>query len=190
MKKKVLAGVVIAICLSFVTYGSLAYFTHEDTATNVITSGNIEIELQETAVNENGEIIPFEESQEVYDVMPAETVSKIVKVENTGDNDAYVRISIEKFITLAEGVEGTPDAELLELDFNVKDWTEADGYYYYNYPLAPGDTTTALFNSVTFDSAMDNMYQNSKATIIVNADATQVKNNGENVFEAAGWPAE
>lgn len=188
MKKKLMAGVVIAICLSFATYSTLAYFTHEDTATNVITSGNIEIELQETAIDGDGQIIPFEESQEVFDVMPAETVSKIVKVENTGDNAAYIRISVEKFITLAEGNEGTPDNELIIPDFNTEEWTEVDGYYYYNYPLEPGETTTALFNSVTFDPSMDNMYQSSKATIIVDAEATQVKNNGADVFTAAGWP--
>lgn len=188
MKKKILAGVVIAICLSFATYGTLAFFTHEDTATNVITSGNIKIELQETALTDDGTVIPFEESQQTIDVMPAESVSKIVKVQNTGDNDAYIRISVEKFIELAEGVEGEPDSELIALDFNTDAWTLEDGYYYYNNPLAPGETTSALFNNVTFDPAMDNMYQNSKATIVVNAEATQVKNNGSDVFKAAGWP--
>ena len=188
MKKKIMAGVMIAICLSFAAYGTLAYFTHEDTATNVITSGNIKIELQETALDKDGEVIPFEESQEKIDVMPAQSVSKIVKVQNTGDNEAYVRISVEKLINLAEDVEGTPDPELVSMDFNTENWTEADGYYYYKLPLAPGETTEALFNNVTFAPEMGNMYQNSKATIIVNAQATQVKNNGEDVFKAGGWP--
>ena len=188
MKMKFIAGAVVAICLSLVTYGTLAYFTHEDTATNVITSGNIKIELQETAITEDGQIVEFEQSQDRFNVMPAQSVSKIVKVQNTGDNDAYIRIAIDKAINLAEGVEGTPDTDLISMDFDYDNWTLKDGYYYYNKPLAPGETTKALFNNVKFDPAMDNMYQNSTAIINVDAQATQVKNNGTDVFTAAGWP--
>ena len=188
MKRKFIAGAVVAICLSLVTYGTLAYFTHEDTATNVITSGNIKIELQETAITEDGQVVEFEQSQDRFNVMPAQSVSKIVKVQNTGDNDAYIRIAINKVIELAEGVEGTPDTDLISMDFDYDNWTLKDGYYYYNKPLAPGETTEALFNNVKFDPAMDNMYQNSTAIINVDAQATQVRNNGTDVFTAAGWP--
>ena len=38
------------------------------------------------------------------------------------------------------------------------------------------------------DPDMGNMYQNSQAVIKVSAQATQVKNNGTDVFSAAGWP--
>lgn len=188
MRKKLIAGAVVAICLSLLAYSTSAYFTTEKTATNIITSGNIQIDLQETAITEDGETVLFEDSQERFDVMPAQEVSKIVKVKNTGDNAAYVRISVAKAIELAEGVQGEPNVELVTLDFDDENWTAKDGFYYYNEPLAPGATTEALFNNVTFEPEMGNMYQNSTATIKVNAQATQVKNNGASVFEAAGWP--
>ena len=189
MRKKLIAGAVVAICLSLMAYSTIAYFTHENTATNVITSGNIRIDLlQEMAVTEDGQTVLFEDSQERFDVMPAQEVSKIVKVKNIGDNAAYVRIQVEKAISLAEGVQGDPDVSLITMDFDRAGWTENDGYYYYNEPLEPGETTTALFNNVTFAPSMGNMYQNSTATITVNAQATQVKNNGTDVFTAAGWP--
>ena len=188
MRKKLIAGAVVAICLSLLAYSTSAYFTTEKTATNVITSGNIDIQLQETAM-QNGEEVLFEQSQEKINVMPSQTVSKIVRVENTGTNAAYVRISVSKSIALAEGVHGTPDVDLLKLDFDSENWTAKDGYYYYNRPLAPGELTEPLFNSVTFSPSMGNMYQNSTAIIEVKAQATQVKNNGASVFEAAGWPA-
>ena len=188
MRKKLIAGAVVAICLSLLAYSTSAYFTTEKTATNVITSGNIDIQLQETAM-QDGEEVLFEQSQERFKVMPSQTVSKIVRVKNNGANAAYVRISIFKSIKLAEDVQGTPDVSLLELDFDSENWTAKDGYYYYNMPLEPGDTTEALFNSVTFSPSMGNMYQNSTAIIQVKAQATQVKNNGASVFEAAGWPA-
>lgn len=188
MRKKLIAGAVVAICLSLLAYSTSAYFTTEQTATNVITSGNIQIQLQETA-KINGQEISFDASQEKINVVPAQTVSKIVKVKNTGDNAAYVRISVAKAIELAEGVTGEPNVELVTLDFDDENWTaKDDGYYYYNKPLAPDATTEALFNNVTFEPSMGNMYQNSTATIKVNAQATQVKNNGASVFEAAGWP--
>ena len=188
MRKKLIAGAVVAICLSLLAYSTSAYFTTEKTATNVITSGNIDIQLQETAM-QNGEEVLFEQSQEKINVMPSQTVSKIVRVENTGTNAAYVRISVSKSIALAKGVQGTPNVDLLKLDFDSENWTAKDGYYYYNRPLAPGELTEPLFNSVTFSPSMGNMYQNSTATIKVKAQATQVKNNGASVFEAAGWPA-
>ena len=187
MRKKLIAGAVVAICLSLLAYSTSAYFTARGTATNVITSGNIQIQLQETA-KINGQEISFDASQEKINVVPAQTVSKIVKVKNTGDNAAYVRISVAKAIELAEGVQEEPDVSLITLDFDDENWTAKDGFYYYNEPLAPGATTEALFNNVTFEPEMGNMYQNSTATIKVNAQATQVKNNGASVFEAAGWP--
>ena len=188
MRKKLIAGAVVAICLSLLAYSTSAYFTARGTATNVITSGNIQIQLQETA-KINGQEISFDASQEKINVVPAQTVSKIVQVKNTGDNAAYVRIRVAKAIELAEGVTGEPNVELVTLDFDDENWTaKDDGYYYYNKPLEPDATTEALFNNVTFEPEMGNMYQNSTATIKVNAQATQVKNNGASVFEAAGWP--
>ena len=188
MKKKVAAGAVLAICLSVLIYTTIAYFNTADTARNVITSGNIKIELQETALVNDTEI-PFKESQDVYNVMPGQEVSKIVRVENTGSNPAYIRISVDKAIQLAEGAEGTLDTRLISIDYDSTSWTLGDdGYYYYNKPLSAGDTTEPLFRNVTFDPDMGNMYQNSQAVIKVSAQATQVKNNGTDVFSAAGWP--
>ena len=188
MRKKLIAGAVVAICLSLLAYSTSAYFTTEKTATNVLTSGHIDIQLQETAM-QNGQEVLFEQPQERVKVMPSQKMSKIVRVKNTGANAAYVRISISKSIELVKEVQDEPDVSLLELDFDSENWTAKDGYYYYNMPLEPGDTTEALFNSVTFSPSMGNMYQNSTAIIQVKAQATQVKNNGASVFEAAGWPA-
>ena len=188
MKKKVAAGAVLAICLSVLIYTTIAYFNTADTARNVITSGNIKIELQETALVNDTEI-PFKESQDVYNVMPGQEVSKIVRVENTGSNPAYIRISVDKAIQLAESVQGNPDTDLISIDYDSS-WTLKDGYYYYNKPLAAGNTTEPLFRNVTFDSDMGNMYQNSQAVIKVSAQATQVKNNGDNAIDAKGWPAD
>ena len=188
MKRKLLAGALMAICLSVAAYGTVAYFTAEDTAQNVITAGNIQISLEETAIpSDGGDPVPFED---VTGVMPGAEVSKIVQVENTGDNTAFVRIRLEKEILLADGVEGEPDADLVTMDINTQHWTEQDGYYYYNEPLAAGETTEPLFTAVSFSKDMGDLYQNSQAAITAYAGATQADNNGESALQAAGWPAE
>ena len=187
MKRTLLAIALAVICLSSLAYGTLAYFTASDTAHNVITSGGVDIDLLEWA--DEDKKTPFPEGG-VSGVMPGVDVTKIVEVKNTGSSDAYVRIKVEKAITLAEGVEAEIDLGLLSIDFDKENWTEKDGYYYYNKPLAPGEVTEALFAAVTFDPAMGNEYQNSTATVDVTAQAVQVANNGDSAVEANGWPAE
>ena len=184
MKKKLLAVAVIAICLSLTAYGTWAYFTAEDIAHNVITSGDIDIELLEWADEEK--TIPFPEDG-VSGVMPGMEVTKIAEVTNTGGNDAWIRVTVEKSFTLAGS--GTADPSLMVIDFDKDNWTEKDGYYYYNVILKPGETTTPLFASVSFDAAgMGNEYQKSTATVDVTAYAVQVANNGETALDAQGWP--
>lgn len=186
MKRKLFAGAVIAICLSLIAYGTLAYFTAEDTARNVITSGGIEIQLREWADKEK--TTPFPEDG-VSGVMPGTDVTKIVEVENTGSGDAYIRVRVEKDIVLPEGTEGDPDTGLMVLDFDDTCWTLGeDGFYYYNVALKPGAVTEPLFASVSFDPGMGNLYQDSTATVDVTVYAVQVANNGETVMDAQGWP--
>lgn len=185
MKKKCLICAFIAICLSIVAYGTTAYFSYEDIATNVITAGDIKIELQEWSIpNGGGEPIPFED---VIDIQPGMDISKIVQIKNTGGQDAWVRISLNKTITLADGVECEVDLSLISYDLNTEYWIEQNGYYYYNTILKSGETTKPLFTKVTFSPDMSNMYQESKAVIDVEAQATQSVHNGDNVLDAAGW---
>lgn len=184
MKKKTVTLALIVALLAICAIGTTAFFTDRGKATNVITTGGVKIDLLETAVKD-GELAPFED---VEGVMPGVEVSKIVEVKNIGESDAYIRVSVEKAITLAENREGEVDLSLVKLDINTADWTEQDGYYYYNSALKPGETTKPLFTVVTFDEAMGNLYQQSTATVTVNAEATQVANNGTDALNAAGWP--
>lgn len=186
MKKKIMVIATIAIWASLATYGTLAYFTYEDMTTNVITTGDIKIDLEEWTESEDGTLVPFEDMD---DVMPGMEVSKIVQVKNTGGQDAWIRVSVEKSIILAEDIEGEVDLSLVTYDLNTEFWSESGGYYYYNSVLKSGETTEPLFTTVTFSRYMSNMYQHSKAVIDVTVQATQRIHNGESVFEAAGWPS-
>lgn len=185
MKRKILMIALLAICISMLAYGTVAYFTAEGTARNVITAGSVKISLQEWADSEKTEPFP---KDGVNGVVPGAQITKIAEVKNTGENPAYIRVSVEKVIELAEGVTGEVELDLVSLDFNTKDWTLKDGFYYYNTALPAGETTTPLFTTVSFAENMGNLYQNSKAVVNVHAYATQAANNGASVWEAAGWP--
>ena len=185
-KKKVLAIALIVMMIAVASAGSFAYFTAEETAHNVITTGGIDIELVESKMDpETGALLPFENLE---GVMPGEEISKIVEVENIGEAPAFVRVKVTKNIELADGVVGEPDLDLLKIDFNTDDWTLGnDGYYYYNQILEGGYISIPLFTTVTLDTAMDNMYQGCEATIDVVAEAVQSDNNGDSAITAAGW---
>lgn len=117
MKRKLLILSVLAICIATLAAGTLAYFTSEGKAHNVITTGGVEIAVQEWADMEKTK--PFEN---LTGVMPNAAVTKIAEVKNTGASDAWIRVKVEKNIQL-QG-EGTPDTGLVELTLNTADWTE------------------------------------------------------------------
>lgn len=182
MKRKLLILSVLAICIATLAAGTLAYFTSEGKAHNVITTGGVEITVQEWADEEKTKSF-----EDVTGIMPGMTVTKIAEIKNTGASDAWVRVKVEKNIKL-QG-EGTPDTALVELNLNLTDWTQGkDGYLYYNKVLKPGEVTEPLFTAVTFNVTMGNEYQNATATVDVVAHAVQTANNGDTVMDAKGWP--
>lgn len=181
MKRKLLILSALVICIATLAAGTLAYFTSEGTAHNVITTGGVEIAVQEWA--DEGRQTPFED---LTGIMPGMTVTKIAEIRNTGVSEAWVRVKVEKNIRLQD--EGTPDIGLVELTLNTTDWTERDGYYYSTKALKPGEVTAPIFTAVTFGTAMGNEYQNATATVDVFAQAVQTANNGATVLDAQGWP--
>ena len=181
MKRKLLILSVLVICVATLAAGTLAYFTSEGTTHNVITTGGVDITLQEWA--DEGKQMPFED---LTGIMPGMTVTKIAEVKNTGASEAWVRVKVEKNIQLTHEGEVNPD--LVELTLNTTDWTARDGYYYYNKALKPGEVTAPIFTGVTFAPTMGNEYQNATATVDVYAEAVQTANNGDTVMDAKGWP--
>ena len=75
MKKKILLAAALAICFAVAASGTLAYFTSEDTAHNIITSGGVNIEVVEKTKGEDGVLVDFPKDG-VKGVMPGTDVSK------------------------------------------------------------------------------------------------------------------
>ncbi len=189
MKRKILCLSVFAIMLAILAAGTIAYFTAEGRAHNVITTGSINITVVEQQMGENGTTVEYPKNP-ITNVMPGAEISKIVTIRNDGKSTAWIRVKVGTEIKLVG--EGVADTSLIVLNFDDKNWTEKDGYYYYNKPVDPTESTTALFDTVKFDPQMGNEYQNCTVNINIYAQAVQTANNNPEggVTEVKGWPAE
>ena len=187
MKRKLLLLSVMVICVAIAAVGTLAFFNTEAVAHNVITTGGVEIAVQEWA--DEGKTQPF---KDLSDIMPSMTVTKIAEIKNTGASAAWVRVKLTPAIELADAVlpDGfTVNTGLVKPDVNTTDWElRSDGYYYYHKALAAGETTTPVITSVTFKETMGNEYQGATATVDIVAEAVQKANNGDSALTAKGWP--
>ena len=185
MKKKVLYIAIVVICLALITGGTYAYFTVEETSYNVITMGVLDMELAEETTGG----APWPENG-MSGMMPGMVADKKAYVSNVGSVDFYTRVKVEKTATMADGTPVDVNFDYVVLDINTTDWTEQDGWYYFNAALTAGQSTAPLFTTVTFAPGMGNEYQNLTVQINVSAQAVQSRNNGDSALTAAGWPAE
>ena len=129
MKKRFFACALLVLCLSVVTEGTLAYFTAEDVAHNVITSGGVDIAIREWQDPDgDGTWEPYPE--EPQSVMPGSVLSKIVTVVNE-DAESYIRAKFVVTVTDAAGetmeLDAAAKAKLVRLnvqDFQVPVWKQ------------------------------------------------------------------
>lgn len=131
MKKKLtLVVTCIVLVAAMVIGGTLAYFTDTKNATNTFTVGNVKINLIEQQRGENG-LVPFEQNKKLYPIvgsaqgekdalgMPTAKnyVDKMVTIQNTGSEKAYIRAYFAIPSALDDGYE-TFNAGLNVLHFN------------------------------------------------------------------------
>lgn len=212
--KKILSLLlVIALTAAITLSATLAYLTDEDDAVNVMVMGNIDIEQHEH--DRNG--VDFEQNQTLLPIVgdpledrykdandyptPDNYIDKIVTVENTGDNTAYVRTfiaipvyndgnaDIVHWIGYGNGANGAADdAAATWVPDQQKgvenDWTwtahfttEIEGQQYKVYtvthstPLAAGAVTAPNLTGVYLDSAVD--YDHNSGSYIYNEQAVE-----------------
>lgn len=102
MKKKILSIALVAV-LAITAIGSatVAYFTDSSTATNVITSGKVDIILDEAEVEYDEDTYEWtaledrtEEGVAYDNVYPGAVLPKDPTVHNVGTMDAYIRVKV------------------------------------------------------------------------------------------------
>lgn len=194
MRKKVaLTAAAVAMVGTLAVGGTLAWFTDTETATNVVTVGNVDVKIDETGegeVNEDGDGLN-------YDVMPGKTYEKNVDITNVGNNPAYMKAIITVSSNNPNVLEAVAEGyiSLDELNgYSVDNAWKAvdDGVQYEIYYLGNGDYIAEsgdvwnLFDSFTFPSSLGNVFENSSFTIDIEVQAIQSDNNeiGEGGIEA------
>lgn len=184
IKSKVTVLALIAMLLTFLTQGSLAYYSTVGKATNVVTSGNIQLIIHEKT--DQGTAFPEEG---VY-IVPGDVVSKQVSIENDCQHPFYLRVKV---------VYGVDSQELsaedcFKLNIDESNWQLHDGWYYYKGIVEPGEFTPNVFSHVEIvGSKVDNSYLGKTLTLSVIAHAVQSENNpitGTDTYTASGWPQE
>ncbi len=203
--------VAILLCVTLVALAAIgatfAYLTDSKTVNNTFTMGNVAIKLDETDIkNPTGDRVTSNE----YNVYPGAVVKKDPIVHNTGKNAAYIRatVNVSNWMNLCaayypeSGFEFTKPGYEKSLELLVgtlgEGWSvvgveagdtftigqfDAKFILKYDGELAAGDDTTAMFQTVTIPTGIDNASTDSFKEVKVVAQAIQA--DGFDTWEAA-----
>lgn len=209
-KKKVLA-LALAVCLiAIASMSTLAWFTAKDEVTNKFLIANSEDDpddifsvdvWEDDTPEDNGEEQKLD-GMEFENILPGDELFKEVHIENTGSYDEYIRATItitdasiwqdvfgERLVALEEFVNYKYDnhspiyTEVAYYDYE----NDAFVYQIYYDKAIAADEEFVVFDTVTINSALDRFQAAELAgsfEIKVVADAVQVENVGDNVYEA------
>ena len=174
MKKKILTlCLVVALAATAVIGGTLAYFSDTDAQKNTFTTGNVAIDLWEDFGDndENGieELIPATGSAQKGTLKNG--IEKEVYVDNTGSEDAYVRVHIAIPSILDDGAD-TFDAGKNVLHFNYTPESVADGKW--NWSNSINGTTGSDWNyyTTTIGNVSYNVYVVTYETKLAKSEST------------------
>ena len=179
MRNKKLFSLIIAVALVAVVGvgATLAYFTDNDVAKNVVTMGHVDIELEEPhfdkAKDDEGNPNPdFDgtEDNKISKVLPGQVVPKDPTITvQKGSADAYIRAQVK--------YDGLTKEQIADLQLTLEpDWTEGtDGYYYYN-KIVKADDKVVLFKEVNIPKTWGNDVADMTFEINVFAEAIQADN--------------
>lgn len=177
MTKRKISIAALAVCLiAILSFGTLAWFTAEDTVTNKFYIGDSE-ELGPDGVfgidvwekvdgKEIGKESPDDEGASYEEILPGERLSKEPYLTNTGVHPQFVRaiVTVSDAYQLREAMEGAwGDADKF-LAGTHENWTLTDILYttddelvyvfYYNYILTADATTDKLFEEVVIPTGL------------------------------------
>lgn len=206
--------VAILLCVTLVALAAIgatfAYLTSTATVNNTFTMGNVKITLDETNVNDpEGDRVTSNE----YNVYPGAVVTKDPIVHNTGKNAAYIRatVNVSNWMNLVgayypdfketfpnDGYKAALNLLVGELGegWSVVGVTRGDTFTIgqfdakfilkYDGALAAGENTTAMFQTVTIPTGIDNANTESFSGVKVVAQAIQADgfDTWEKAFEA------
>ncbi len=182
--KKYKWGLLLGLCL--LLFSSSAFFTNRIKTDNVISFGNIKVQLLNHTLDENGNEVEVKSDEES---LRYENVSRIIKVKNVCAHPAYIRVKLN--MTGQDDAGTFPADKYVTYDFADAKWQEKDGWFYYTEILEPDKTTEDLMRGIKFDiNKLTKDHAGSSIKFKVNLQAVQSQNNSKDVFKAQGWPEE
>ena len=205
--------VAILLCVTLVALAAIgatfAYLTDTKTVNNTFTMGNVAIKLDETNVNDpTGDRV----TSNTYNVYPGAVVTKDPIVHNTGKNAAYIRatVNVSNWMNLCaayypeSGFEFTKPGYEKSLELLVgtlgEGWSvvgveagdtftigqfDAKFILKYDGKLAAGENTTAMFQTVTIPTGIDNASADAGSFSSVKVVAQAIQADGFDTWEAA-----
>lgn len=146
--KKSLVAIVLLIGVAFIAT-TIAFFNSTGVFDNIFKTKPYYAEFPtDVLVTENW--------------LPGQTLDAVANVNNTTGINIAVRLSIsEKWTTNTNTTLPNTynDDSVVFINFtNTDDWTKKGDYYYYNKILAPNETTSNLFESVTLNPLITGSY--------------------------------
>ena len=209
-KKKVVALSLVICLIAIASLGTLAWFNAQDEVTNNFYIANSEddaddifsVDVWEDNTPEDVDGEPKLDGIEFENILPGDKLFKEVHIENTGSYDQYIRATItisdaslwqdvygERLVPLADFVNYNT-AESAPIFKEVAYYDAANDAFvyqlYYDKAIA-ADEEFVVFDTVTISEALDRFQAAELAgsfEIKVIADAVQVQNVGNNVYEA------
>ncbi len=189
-KRRIIAvAAVCALCALAVIMAAqtISSTAHTVKSNNIMTFGSVTIQTLETTLSADGREIAVPDTETMSESAPS---SRIVRVKNIGDEPAFIRVKLSITAANSQGGEVSAD-HLASYVFDDPSWVERDGWYYFDSPLSPGQTTGALITAVQFDvREAQNIASDGMVHLDITAQGVQSKNNGESAFSAEGWPEE
>ena len=148
MKKKKNLIIIAFLCFISLIGMSIAYFNSTAILDNIFTAGTYKT-------------ITHEEFISPQNWVPGEVTPKTITTKNEGTMPVRVRVKFESSWTskngesistsfFPEGASSSTSAAVIQFT-SADDWVYDDEYYYYLDELAPGEETTSLIESITFN---------------------------------------
>lgn len=177
-KKIGLAIATTALTGALVVGGTLAYFTDNDSASNVFTMGKVDIDVVESS--DDDKMTNITEEGITYDnVVPGDEIEKIADVTVDEDSEnAYIRVAIE-----AVSDDASLSEHMKELTNNIKaqvaateNWSLGDDGYLYYAPIVKASEKINIFKTVTIPKTWGNEIAGKEFKINITAYAVQADN--------------
>ena len=142
LKKKRSLFAIAFLCLVVLVGITIAFFTSTSNIDNIFNSGTYKTVTTENFVSPT-------------DWKPGDTTPKTITTKNEGTLPVRVRVKLTES-WISEDSQELPiennNERMAIINFaNESDWIKDGDYYYYKRDLAPGESTTSLIESVTYN---------------------------------------